>query len=761
MKTKRRTYLTILFIVLVPCAMAQNTNTMGTDFWVAFMDNIDTSPRSQSLSIFAASERVCSLTVTNPNTGWAQTMTISPNTNNRCFIPLAQGYTSASGQVTNTGLHVTSTDTISLYTITLGNVNVEYTDIRPTEMLGSDYMVQSYPADRYNSEFTIVATENNTVVDIHLRGNALGGYSSGQSFSVTLPVAGKAYQLKSTVPGDLSGTRITARGGKKIAVFNGDACAYIPNLNTGISCDHLVEQAIPTNYWGKEFIVPASQSPRVDYVRVTSLEDNCTIARNGTVVATLNSGGTYEYTMSTTTSIDYIQTSVPAIVYIYFPSLNANGNGDPSMTTIAPIEQHMAHCRFPIITTPNINLHYTHVICRSSQTANILIDGNQAASSFSGIPNAPGYSYARIRMNDGIHSISSTDTSGYIAYITGFGSRVSYGYCLGYACRNLARPKVDLFVGDVNASLHPEGFVQCLGDYVTCRVESADSILLVRWLLNGTPRPITSFWYRFPDTGQYQICAIVHSRRHDDTIIYIDTLCTTVRVYPHYHTQRDDTCVENQTPVRIGSHLYYRDTVDTVYLTTRYGCDSIIAFSLKVWRNDSTRFDTVICDTLLPFLWHGILFRSDSTFTLTLATTHGADSLVTFSLQTRECQPPLPPEPPEEPEEERVEDTLYIWIPNVFTPGSSDSENSQFRIHCSSSVVSAEVVIYQRWGDFLCRFDGLTGSWDGTYQGRPCPQGTYVYQVTYKISGRGMSVGTSAYRESEQKPIFGSVTLLR
>lgn len=762
---------------------------MGTDFWVAFMDNNDTYHGSQALSIFVASERACNLTITNPNTGWSQNMAVLPNTNNRFFIPLAEGQTTVSGQITNTGLHVTSTDTISLFAITLGNNSGDYTNVLPTEMLGYDYMVQTYPVDRYSSEFTVVATEDTTIIDIWLHGDASDGHTSGQSFSVTLPNAGSAYQLKSTIPGDLSGTRITARDFKKIAVFNGDACAYIPNWNIGQSCDHLVEQAIPTQYWGNEFIFPTSQSQRSDYLRITSLEDNCFVTINNQLIRQLNSGETFEYNIPTNIAVGHVQTSRPSLVYLYYPSLNANGYGDPSMVTVAPVEQSMYHCRFPVITTQNVVQHYALVVCRTANTSNIRLDGNYVTSSFNVVPSAQEYAYARIPIQEGIHSITAPDTSGYIAYITGRGVRISYGYCLGYACKDLRKPS--LLADGVNVDFTPDGLDRCADDSVLFSPFCADSIIYVRWLLNGaTYSTNRSLNHCFHDTGSFSICALVNYIKTDDPTIYHDTLCTTVRVHPNKQRHIDDTCVENQLPFILWTHRYYSDTLDTLRFHTVHGCDSSIFFSLKVWNNDTLSLDTVVCDTLLPFIWHGIPFTHDTSFTLQLTNQHNADSIVTFTFDTVSCRPnityfdtvvcdsllpytwhgitffsdssvtmrysasddsdsivvhtlytticrrPLP------------DDSLFIWVPNVFTPGRDD--NNRFRIFCSDNVTEATVAIYQHWGDFVTRFDGLSESWDGTYKGTPCQQGTYVYLVTYRIGA-----------SRKMRNLFGSVTLLR
>ena len=239
--------LTILCISSINNSFAQTQNTTGTDFWLTFMDNIDTTPGPQTLSIFANSINPCTLNITNPNTGWSSSMTINPTGTNRLYIPTSQAFNTNSGRIQNTGLHVTSTDTISLFAIIQGYPNLDYTNIIPTSMLRSNYIIQTYPSAHYYSEFVIVAAEDNVTVTIQQHGNSIDGHHDGQTYNVTIAHAGQAYQVQSTTPGDLSGTIVTAQNGKKIAVFNGDACIYIPNTNIRPSCDHVVEQAVPTS----------------------------------------------------------------------------------------------------------------------------------------------------------------------------------------------------------------------------------------------------------------------------------------------------------------------------------------------------------------------------------------------------------------------------------------------------------------------------------------------------------------------------------
>lgn len=724
---------------------AQTHNTMGTDFWLTFMYNVDTTPHSQTLSVFATSFRTCTATVSNPITGWSRSFVVDPAQINRLYVPTSQAYTTSSGSVTNTGLHVTATDTISLYTITQGYPNLDYANVMPTSMLLSDYMVQSYPADRYSSEFAIVAAEDSVNVSITLRGNTIDGHTSGQTYSVLIPRAGQVLQVQSTRPGDLSGTRISAANNKRIAVFNGDVCVYIPNQNVGQSCDHVVEQALPTSYWGRNFIVAGSHSGRTDYVRITALNNNCQVKVNGNVVATLNSSFTYQYQMTHNNSIDYIETSEPAMVYIYFPSMNGAGSGDPSMTTIIPIEQCLSSIRFPTISTTNVTAHCINIICDTSTVSHIYLDGTNISSRFQPIANAPGYSYMRSMLNTGTHTLYDQGGNGFITYMYGSGNRVSYGYTLGYAGRNLREPKGTLLVRQQDAAEHPEGFNACIGQAIPFQINSDGVVLSVQWSFgDGDTSTLNPKYHAYDSLGDYEACAIfTHKVSAADTVVFCDTLCTTIHVYPTYWSERFDTCLQSNLPIFYhGDPIYTEVLGDTNRYTSRYGCDSVEVYHLHIWENDTTWFDTTVCDTLLPFTWRGIVFPYDSSVVQRYVNRHGADSLVYLLFYTIHCTNPYePPEPPV--------DSAVLWIPNTFTP--SLSINKEFRFF-SHDIIEATVSIYHRWGGLITQFDGLTQSWDGTLpNGTPCPQAAYVYRVVYRTRSAS----------SEQHVVSGTVTLLR
>ncbi len=70
--------------------------------------------------------------------------------------------------------------------------------------------------------------------------------------------------------------------------------------------------------------------------------------------------------------------------------------------------------------------------------------------------------------------------------------------------------------------------------------------------------------------------------------------------------------------------------VDTTMISTNVaGCDSIIPYTLHVYRNYHSTDSVFICASRLPYQWEGVTFYGDSTATVTLSTIHGADSLAT------------------------------------------------------------------------------------------------------------------------------------
>ena len=46
---------------------------------------------------------------------------------------------------------------------------------------------------------------------------------------------------------------------------------------------------------------------------------------------------------------------------------------------------------------------------------------------------------------------------------------------------------------------------------------------------------------------------------------------------------------------------------------------------------------------------------------------------------------------------------------------------------------SVYVTVFNRYGNVVYRNDNYVNDWDGTYKGKPIPDGTYYYAITYRL----------------------------
>jgi gliding motility-associated-like protein len=88
-----------------------------------------------------------------------------------------------------------------------------------------------------------------------------------------------------------------------------------------------------------------------------------------------------------------------------------------------------------------------------------------------------------------------------------------------------------------------------------------------------------------------------------------------------------------------------------------------------------------------------------------------------------------------------------FFVPNSFTP-NDNGINEVFR----PIVLNAEkyeLRIFNRWGEYIFGSTNPDVGWDGTYEGKPCPLGVYVYQLTIRLKGQ------------KEKVYYGHVNLIR
>jgi len=81
-------------------------------------------------------------------------------------------------------------------------------------------------------------------------------------------------------------------------------------------------------------------------------------------------------------------------------------------------------------------------------------------------------------------------------------------------------------------------------------------------------------------------------------------------------------------------------------------------------------------------------------------------------------------------------------VPNAFTP-NGDGNNDCFGITYRGYVGEFEMSVFNRWGERVFHTKNQSDCWDGTFNGKPLPAGTYVYMIrAFALCGDAVRRGT-------------------
>jgi len=701
--------------------------------------------------------------------------------------------------------HVTSTDTISLF-IMVGSTFRSACTVLPTELLRDEYVAQPpivnhrYPQKwRYDfpvfpfylpgmSSIDIVAVEDSTVVDIAITDWDWLNRPPGDTFSVTLrrgelfhlsageppekyypnlfpysstdihghsyaPVVSHSFLadtlMLDTFAVDLAGTRIKARDCKKIAVFESSGIGG-SGLRGQFNANYKLEQSIPTFFAGREYFIP--YDPALDpfngtpadlYIRLTALEEGatvtiCDVSRPALGSRTLvlgpyqtdwwkieNDQGPYHITSDHPVLAKRVGRDLTTITPTRWWHW-----GQVNFGTITQVDEN--HNRHPIY--PNL-----HIFARTEDVGSMKMDYYPIGSYFQPMAGTP-YSHAYFDMNsqfttEGTHHIVSTTDSPFMAYF--------------FANYYIGLPHVQ--PGGVSMRVNGRAADSLRADSLWCVFDPVELQAVNR-------RPFDSVWWFFGDGSDTAFAYAQPQASQPLTHLFQQTGLTTVRAvftyqYDSCFTLKPDTVevtldirgpLDTLISVRLCEGSYFfrdheLDHTDTYFFTTYWEgtqCDTTWQIDLVTCPHCRWWYDTVSPDDV-PVVFNGHSFGHechDEPVHIHINDT--CDSIIYYNLT-------IIPNWGEKPI-----DSTWIAAPNVFTP--TLESNSRFALTCSPHIQQAEVSVFDRRGARVARFDGLGGSWDGTANGSPCPQGTYVYYVRY------IDTHDKAY-----KTLTCTVTLLR
>ena len=295
----------------------------------------------------------------------------------------------------------------------------------PEFALKQNYVIASWRDwhNQFPSYFNVIAAQNGTTVkwippQNTVAGNGVPAVAAGQTGQVMMNRF-DTLQVRAPNGGDLSGTLVEAD--KPIWVVGAAECINVPNVQVTF-CDHIEEQMLPLDYWGKKYVGAASpdRNNEKHYWRIFGGEDGVTVtttpAQPGTPFM-VNKAQFKELVVPNNTSF-MIDCSGPCLPVQYLESQNGGaGTGDPAMYQMIPVEQFLD--RYAFATGTGYNPDYVQVI-RTKGGADVLVDG-VVVSGYTAVGNyevsnwkiAPGGHFAESAQPFGIVSIGYTGVTSY------------------------------------------------------------------------------------------------------------------------------------------------------------------------------------------------------------------------------------------------------------------------------------------------------------------------------------------------------------
>ncbi|MBI2282678.1 MAG: gliding motility-associated C-terminal domain-containing protein [Bacteroidetes bacterium] len=470
---KYNRFLLVVLVTLVYSVLpAQDFSNKGKDFWLGYGFHVNmgagvsaSQNNLQDMVLYFTSDKNANVTVDIPGINYKKSYSVAAN-QVTASDPIPKAGTQdarISGQGTfDRGIHIESDVPIVAYAH-IYNASVSGASLLfPTNTLGKEYysvnFTQSSNASFANSFFFVVATEDNTSVEITPSGPNLNGLASGVASMVTLN-KGQVYNVMGTTSGtlgtDLTGSKIrsVSAGGsggcKKIAVFSGSGKVSIGGAgNASGSADNLFAQAFPAVAWGKKYLTAPTGSQPNNFYRVCVTDPKTVVKLNGVVLpaASLVNKFYYQFKNGNASGTNpavpnLIEADNPVLVSQYCTTQGQEGNanttpfGDPEMIYLSPVEQTINQITLYSADKYRILQSYINVIIKNGGTASFTLDGSKV-SSFQPHPQEPNYSYAIIPVSAGSHTLYSDTGFNAIAY--GFGSAESYGYNAGTNVRDFS-----------------------------------------------------------------------------------------------------------------------------------------------------------------------------------------------------------------------------------------------------------------------------------------------------------------------------------
>ncbi len=468
----KKLYFFLALILSTSAIFSQNYSNKGKEFWIAYTSHIDGTQSLMAIYITSDQNATGNIqvgTISIPFTVTANQVTkkilgssgSGPVDGSNASVYLNQ----KDGIQTNAAIKVTSDVAVVVYAHIIRSARSAATLVLPTPVLGTEYVVPSYPSngssgggDANIGEFAVVATQPNTTIEFTPTINGGNTKTAGSTYQVTLANAGDCYQFQGSATLDISGTVVksistSTTGCKPIAVFAGTTWSAF-DCNNASGGDNLYQELFPVRSWGKKFITAPFIYRSYDLFRIY-IKDPATVVNvteNGTTqnLTTSNYDAAHKFYWFKTGNPIYIDADQPISVVQFMTSTTCKTNcttnsnsktchADPEMVVLNPVEQTLKDITFfsahqnsftGFSNITNVENHYVNIIIDKNHKSSLKIDGANPKGTFIDIPST-NYSY----LQEDVTTSSATNPvhhviadTGFSAIVYGTGRVESYGY---------------------------------------------------------------------------------------------------------------------------------------------------------------------------------------------------------------------------------------------------------------------------------------------------------------------------------------------
>ncbi len=558
----KKRYYTLLFLLCLHfTSHAQLLTTEGSTFWVGFMENHEQTFIDLELHITATENVTVQISI--PGTSFNRSFPVIANNTNRILVPtnLAMARDSERAEQKGVLVQILEGKKASVFALNNRYRSADATVVLPIESLGKSYLVMAHAEpdlqSRY-SQFLVLAAEDSTEIEITPSVRTRFGKPAGVPFTITLN-RGEVYQVQSFE--DLTGTKIQSVGAdanscKNFAVFGGNEWTRVGQC--GSAPDHLYEQMFPINTWGKEFtIIPYEARTGGDLVKILGSEDSTTVILDNIPFVVINEGEHLSFLVDNVASI---RADKPISVAQLTRSQNCdNSLGDPFMIMVSPNEQRLNRIAFNALSVSSITDYYLNVLVRTIDQNSAKLDGESILSWFRPVPNDTAFSYARIPITRGNHTLEAD--SGFIAYVYGFGFIESFGYLTGVSLRPL---DLAALAQRADGTLSQDTLRLCLSETFTLRAEAEELFQLFDWTLSdGTVLQGKEVRHQFDEVGVFSATLTASNLAGECATEASSQVWIEV-------TEPDSLSVKGQTQ-------FCKSSIDTAYYTlATHTADSIV-----------------------------------------------------------------------------------------------------------------------------------------------------------------------------------------